>query len=220
MKREVELDAPDSEPRLLAAWMSVRQAELMLGHLATAGAEWPEANLYLHSCITALRSVTLVMQKALTHEPGFEAWHAEVRGVLAADPEFVFLKEARNFVLKEGALRLMMSFQMTYSGPLGMKMTRIGPDGPEIWVRHEGASEWVPADWRRLDGFEFDIPLRLAQVEGLPAPPERELREMLREKIWKLRLILHEAEARFDPTNADTTQAQADERALGRSWRD
>jgi hypothetical protein len=52
-----------------------------------------------------------------------------------------------------------------------MKVKGIGPDGPEVWVRHEGSEEWVPADWRRLDGFEFEVPLRFGSVAGLPQRP-------------------------------------------------
>jgi hypothetical protein len=66
----------------------------------------------------------------------------------------------------------------------------VGPGGPDVWVIEEGASEWVPADWRRLDGFKFEIPVRLARIDGLPEPPDRDLREMLKEKIETLRLVM------------------------------
>jgi hypothetical protein len=124
-----------SEPKLFAAWLAALQAELMLGHLAAAGPSWPEANLFCHACITSLRSVTAMVQKALRHEPGFEDWYSEAQDRLREDPEFVFLKNARNYVLKEGALQLMMSYSFGYSGPLGMKVKSVGPDGPDVIAR-------------------------------------------------------------------------------------
>jgi hypothetical protein len=140
------------------------------------------------------------------YDTGFDRWYAEVQQHLGADPEVVFLNEGRNHVLKEGALELMMAFKFSYAVPLAMKVTSIAPDGPEVWVHGEGTTEWVPrtgAGWR---ASSFDIPLLLGRVSGLPDPPRRELREMLREKIAILGLILHEAESRFDPANADATR--------------
>lgn len=64
-----------------------------------------------------------------------------------------------------------------------------------------------------------DPALRFGPVANLPEPPERELREMLAEKIAKLRLLVHEAEARFNPESADAEQARKEEEALGRPWR-
>jgi hypothetical protein len=62
---EQEVEQVDGEPKLYATWMAALQAELMLGHLSAAGPAFPEANLYCHACITAMRSVTAMIQKAL-----------------------------------------------------------------------------------------------------------------------------------------------------------
>src|SRR4051812_24533876 len=99
----VEIDQP---PKLFGSWMTIQQADLMLGHIQVAGSTWPEVAIYLHSCITAIRSVTLTMQKALAREPGFEEWYESERARLAADDEMQYLLEARNHVLKRGALNL------------------------------------------------------------------------------------------------------------------
>lgn len=199
-------DAPDltpeaGEPKLLAAWMAVRQAELMLGHLAAAPAEWPQNAIYCHSCITALRSVTLLLQKALAHEPGFKEWYAKVQEQLAADTELAYLKEARNFVLKQGALKLMGSYGVSGTGWLpGMEMRAIGPNGPELWMPDPAdPAHEIPVDWRRLEDFHFTTDLRLADVPGLPPAPTRELKEMLAEKITRFQELLGNAERRFDP---------------------
>jgi hypothetical protein len=65
---EHEVDQVEGEPKLYATWMAALQAELMLGHLAAARPAFPEANLYCHACITAMRSVTAMIQKALRHD--------------------------------------------------------------------------------------------------------------------------------------------------------
>jgi hypothetical protein len=72
-----EILEADDEPRLLATWLAIQQAELMLQHMREAGTEWPDAAIYLHSCITAIRSVTATMQKALAHEEGFAEWYEQ-----------------------------------------------------------------------------------------------------------------------------------------------
>lgn len=159
----------------------LKQAELMLGHLTAAPAQWPQNALYLHACITALRSITLVLQKALAQEPGFDQWYGEVQERLKADPELIYLREARNYVLKEGALQLLGSFEVRWSQqPPGMVMKGIGPSGPELWAPDPNDPEnEIPVDWRRLPDFEFITHLRLAELPDLPAPPEKELKALL-----------------------------------------
>jgi hypothetical protein len=93
----------DDLPRTVPAWMALEHARLMLRHLAAA-THWPENAIYCHSCITALRSFTFLLQKEYTRDPGFADWYEGVQARLKADPEFVYLRDARNYVLKEGAL--------------------------------------------------------------------------------------------------------------------
>ena len=143
--------------RWVPAWMALEQAKLMLGHLSTA-TRWPENAIYCHSCITALRSFTFLLQKEFADDAGFAEWYDGVRARLAADPEFVYLKNARNYVLKEGAL-----------------MIRSAPTGAS----------------------EVDLRLAPAQGKGLADPPQRELKQMLAEKIEVLEGILHEADEKF-----------------------
>ena len=185
-------------PRTLGAWMAVEHAKLMLAHLAAVPTRWPENAIYCHSCITALRSVTLLLQKALTHDDGFDEWYAGVRARLAADPEFEYLKHARNFVLKEGALEILRrhGFQMTNTPP-GLEVRGIGPNGPDVWVPAGDRGEMVPVDWRRVEGFRYDVDLRIAPMANLPAPPEHELKQMLADKITVLDAMVQEADERF-----------------------
>jgi hypothetical protein len=181
----------------------------MLGHLAETPTRWPENAIYCHSCITALRSVTLLLQEALRHQEGFDAWYADVQARLAADPEFEYLKHARNYVLKEGALEIQGSYRIEWGslgGLPGLEIRGIGPQGPDVWALDPAAPDTdvkVPVDWRRVPGFEFDVKLRLAAVPGLPEPPERELKEMLADKIRVLEKVHLDAVERFDPDHWD-----------------
>ena len=188
-------------PKTLDAWLMLKQAELMLGHLAEAPAQWPQNALYLHACITALRSITLVLQKALAPEPGFGQWYAEVQERLKADPELIYLQEARNYVLKEGALELLGSYEVAWTQqPPGMVMKGVGPSGPDLWAPHPNDPEKdIPVDWRRLPDFHFITHLRLAALPDLPAPPDKEVKALVAEKIALFESILREADDRFDP---------------------
>jgi hypothetical protein len=206
-----EIAQAEDEPKLLGTWLAIQQAELMLRHMQEAGTEWPDAAIYLHACITAMRSVTATMQKALAHVPGFPDWYEDVQMRLRADDEMQYLKEARNHVLKRGALRLLHRYELSYDGGLPIEIHAIGPDGPDVRIRSEDGADSVPVDWRKLDGFVFRVPFRLGTVEGLPDPPDRELGELLLEKIAWLRLLVLEAERRFDPNQGDEEAAQHQE---------
>jgi hypothetical protein len=202
-----ELDYDDL-PRTLGAMMAIDHAKLMLAHLAAVPTRWPDNAIYCHSCITALRSVTLLLQKALANDEGFAEWYAGVRARLAADPEFEYLKHARNFVLKQGALRLLGSpeLQMTNMPP-GLEVRGIGPNGPDVWVPNPAAEEgdMIPVDWRRVEGFRYEVDLRIAPVKDLPDPPNRELKQMLADKITVLDAIVQEADERFPGEEGDPT---------------
>jgi hypothetical protein len=203
MSASGEILGADDEPKLLGTWLAIQQAELMLRHMMEAGTEWPDAAIYLHSCITAIRSVTATMQKALAHEDGFPDWYTRVQEGLKADEEMQYLKEARNHVLKRGALRLMHSYEMRYNGGLPIEIHGIGPAGPDVRIRSTDHGKSVPVDWRKLEGFVFRVPFRFGPIEELPPPPDRELGALLFEKVAWLRLTTLEAERRFDPDQTD-----------------
>src|SRR3954449_11539628 len=132
--------------RWVPTWVTLEQAKLMLEHLSGSANQWPDNAIYAHSAITAIRSFTFLLQKEFKHDAGFDKWYASVRMQLAADPEFGYLLEARNFVLKEGAL---------------MIHSQAGRDGPELRIR----------------------PVSSKGNARLADPPNRDLRQMLAEKI-------------------------------------
>jgi hypothetical protein len=140
------------------------------------------------------------LEKALKRDDGFEEWYAGVTARLAADPEFVYLKKARNHVVHKGALEILAShgFEMTDTPPR-LQVRGFGPNGPELWAPNPAGDEGdlIPVDWRRLEGFRYSVDIRIAPATGLPAPPDRELKQMLAEKIEVLDAIVQEAGERF-----------------------
>ena len=146
--------------RWIPTWVMLEQAKLMLAHLSDSPTQWPDNAIYTHSAISAIRSFTFFLQKEFKHDTGFEDWYAGVQRQLAADPEFAYLLQARNYVLHEGAL---------------MIHSRLGPSGTELRIR----------------------PARSTKNPGLSSPPDRDLRQMLAEKIQVLGRILDDAKDRF-----------------------
>ncbi len=146
--------------RWVPTWVMLEQAKLMLAHLSDSPTQWPDNAVYTHSAISAIRSFTLFLQKEFKHDTGFDEWYADVRRQLAADPEFAYLLQARNYVLHEGAL---------------MIHSQVGITRPELRIR----------------------PARSGSNPRLAEPPDRDLRQMLREKIEVLERILDDAKERF-----------------------
>jgi hypothetical protein len=174
--------------------------------------------IYCHSCITALASVMGLLRREFKHDPGFVEWEKQVKARLEADPEFEYLKRARNYVIHEGALQPLASNEIKMDGamPAGLEIRGRGPDGPDVWAPNSTGG-MIPVDWRRLPGFEYQTHLRIAPARGLPDPPSRELKEMLAEKIEILDKIVTDAEERFpggydwDPELEAQIEAHADE---------
>jgi hypothetical protein len=151
----------DDLSRWVPTWVMLEQAKLMLAHLSESPTQWPDNAIYTHSVISAIRSFTFFLQKEFKHDNGFDEWYTEVRAQLAADPEFAYLRHARNYVLHEGAL---------------MIQSRPGPGG----------------------GAQLRIrPARSRRSPRLADPPDRDLMQMLAEKIEVLERILDAAKERF-----------------------
>ncbi len=74
-------------------------------HEAMTGyADADDFTMALNAAIVAGRSVTLVMQKELSKQEGFDAWYAPLQDGMRRDPRMRWLVDARNAVLKEGDL--------------------------------------------------------------------------------------------------------------------
>jgi hypothetical protein len=157
-------------PRTLGAWMAVRHAELMLEHLSAAPTHWRENAIYCHSCFTAMRSVTLLLQKALKHAEGFSEWYEGVQARLAADPEFEYLKEARNYVLHEGALEIVGSYR---GGEVDLRPKAVAglPDPPTRDLK-EALADKIKILERLVDEADTEFVWRLEEgwdpeIDGL-----------------------------------------------------
>lgn len=102
------------------------------------------------------------------------------------------------------------------TGELPISVHGIGPDGPDVRIPNpDNPDERVLVDWRKLEGFEFNMPLRFVAIDGLPDPPEREAKELLEERIARLRLLILDAEERFDAACFDPDEAAEQRRMLG-----
>lgn len=64
------------------------------------------ANYYLNAYLSAARNVTFLLQKELTHVPGFAAWWDVQRATLGSDRVARFFLELRNFSQKAGRVSL------------------------------------------------------------------------------------------------------------------
>lgn len=75
----------------------------LVGMIAAAGLEFQfELNAFLSAC----RSVTFVLQKALSEVPSFASWYKLQQASMSADPAMRFFLELRNVSQKEGPVAL------------------------------------------------------------------------------------------------------------------
>jgi hypothetical protein len=89
----------------------------------------------LNAFLSAARSTTFLMQKELSHVPGFRDWWEARRGVLGRDEAAAFFLRLRNFSQKEGRVSV-----------AGLRQ------GPRRWTfRFAGGTEPVPDVLRNRD---------------------------------------------------------------------
>jgi hypothetical protein len=62
------------------------------------------ALMFFESCVSALRSATLTLQKVFKHRAGFEEWYSRQQETMKADGELRWAVELRNAAEKEGLL--------------------------------------------------------------------------------------------------------------------
>lgn len=88
---------------------------------------------FLQATVVFSRSVTLHMQKAYRHVPGFDSWYGGKQHELAIDRDMRFLLQTRNFILKEGQPDISAHHARTISDHVGihdsLQYEVRGPDG-------------------------------------------------------------------------------------------
>jgi hypothetical protein len=85
---------------IVYAWERLQEAEYFLGRMANASGT--EFTFELNAFLSASRSVTFVLQKALTHVAHFEVWFAAEREQMKSDGAMRFFLELRNISQKQG----------------------------------------------------------------------------------------------------------------------
>jgi len=61
-----------------------------------------EFGCYIEAIIPLGRSVTQAIQKEFKHKAGFDGWYSKIQEIMVQNPDFKFLNNKRNFILKEG----------------------------------------------------------------------------------------------------------------------
>jgi hypothetical protein len=92
----------------------------VLWHEALDAYEDPELfATKLNALLTAMRSVTFVLQKQLRHVDGFNAWYEQRQEQMKADPLMRWLVDARNAIEKQGDLDAASVAVVRIEGPWG-----------------------------------------------------------------------------------------------------
>jgi hypothetical protein len=150
----------------------------------------------LNALLTALRSVTFVLQKELAHTDGFQEWWDAWRARMSAIPLMRWSLEARNKIEKQGDLDT--------ASVAAVRITGDFTDGQEILVDVD--PDATPSEIARRVRVDGALPLRvrhegvlvierrwtLAELEG------REILDALAECFGVLAQIVADAHARAD----------------------
>jgi hypothetical protein len=92
----------------------IGQGRFFLQKAEEVGSSDPIAFRYfLEASIVAARSVTFLLQSQYRDRPQFNVWYATIQNKLRADPLARYLLEKRNFVLKEGTLKMRKVITLT-----------------------------------------------------------------------------------------------------------
>lgn len=174
LEDESGADAPTDPSLTLGARRRLEQAH-ELWHQALEA--YPDADAFclgVNALIPALRSVTFLLQKDLSHEDGFEAWYAIWQERLREDPVMRWAVEARNHIEKVGDLDLhstarvllidswlpgpVLELQVPALLPPDLIAARFAEEDLPPRVREEGllrvTRRWVTAslpDWEVID---------------------------------------------------------------------
>lgn len=179
---------------------------------------------FLEAAIVFARSVTFHLQKEYAHEAGFADWYVSMQQRLRADALASFFLEKRNYVLKEGPLKigkhvdLHLHAAVTLTASVNVKVIRGNPwyrRSPNIlfqdltyplrnWAR-SCYQEWRRRlQARRQPKTSRDVAIKETFRFAEPPWNTRPATVLLREYLDTLRQLVGEAEKRFGPGDSET----------------
>jgi hypothetical protein len=165
-----------------------------LWHLALAAYPSPDEFVaHVNALISALRTVTWVLQKALTHQAGFREWYAGQQTAMRSDDVMQWLVQARNQIEKEGDLEMRSTARASVVAGWNAAPTREW-EMPPLLPPHEIAlliAPSVPA------GAREEAVLRVERRWVTDKLPDHELLEACAHVYGVLDDIVTEAEYRF-----------------------
>jgi len=171
---------------------------------------------YIEATIIFARSVTFHLQKEYSKQEGFGSWYAEQRESMATNPLFVYFRDQRNFILKEGpvgirkATTVSISATVTISSSLEAKVIRGKP-----WYRRSINILWQDIKLALLQKLrKWSYHWRLARQTGQqhaqnrvsaqerlhfdhPDWRDKSAFDLLNSYLDTLQVLVDEAEARF-----------------------
>lgn len=200
------------------ASITLQKAYFFADRARAAGpAQREEFSNFFEAAIVFARSVTLHLQKEYSHRSGFKDWYSTKQDMMKRDAVCSFFLEQRNFILKEGPANLHKVTSITIresfilSDSIKVKVIRGKP-----WYRRSPKILW--GDLRRIimkpireclekrkikrRRLEVQKEPRLETTQDFffddPKWRDRSALDMLYKYLDKLKLIVNEAEKRFD----------------------
>jgi hypothetical protein len=176
---------------------------------------------FIEAAIVFGRSVTFHLQKEYSSRPGFWEWYSVRQAEMADDPIFSFLRDKRNYILKEGSIPVRQSISISLastvmmSGLVEARVIRGQPwycRRPSIWIQ-DGKAAIVRASRRVVRWWHHSTRRRPAPATKRVAAKtrlhfedspwrERAATDVIGEYLTKLESIVAEAERKF------TTEAE------------
>ncbi len=171
---------------------------------------------FLEAAIVFGRSVTFHLQKEFSVRTGFDEWYAEKQTQMKSDQLFIFFKEKRNYILKEGPVpvpktkTIAITDSITTSDFVQVRVKRAKPwcrRSPKSWLKDIRAAIARPLrrwccerqqarrrkQYQRLTHAEIQEQLHFEEPEW----QDRAATDVLREYLLMLECLVGDAESRF-----------------------
>lgn len=167
-------------------------------------------NFGLRNVITFSRSVTFVIQNIRGKHPDFEEWYNHQQSMMKSDPVFLYFKDARNNLEKQGRLDVTHSSTLYDSRQLEKLAPFAPPGATGFFIGDEfGGSGWtVPTLSGGMHKFYVVLPTSVGKVEqyfyGTLADQHlgdssQNTYDLATQYLGKLRSILDDAKNKFAP---------------------